>query len=210
LEFHLFYRIASMHIHQFQVSYVAEHDRILVRMNSKAGQEQRLWLTRRMLRGLYPHLEKVSAQMAIPNAAPAGHDGAAQAAVDAYQRQETLHNVDFDTPFQSSNALQDAADAPLLVTTAHIQIQGKESLVIRFEETLAGAEDTRQMEIQMQADTLIALLHVIGLAMQGSDWGLGPAANINSPAPAVPAADTDATASGWDAFDAIDPPKYLN
>lgn len=199
-----------MHIHQFQVSYVAEHDRILVRMNSKAGQEQRLWLTRRMLRGLYPHMEKVSAQLVVPHAAPAGHDGAAQSAMDTYQRQEALHNADFDTPFQSPNTLLDAADAPLLVTTAHIQLQGKESLVMRFEETLTGAKDSRQMEIQMQADTLIALLHVIGLALQGSDWGWGPTTGISSPVPAVAVVDEEADASGWDAFDAVDPPKYLN
>ena len=47
-----------MQVHQFQVSYVAEQDRLLVRMNSTAGDEQGLWLTRRLMLDLFPHLDK--------------------------------------------------------------------------------------------------------------------------------------------------------
>lgn len=200
-----------MQIHQFQVSYLAEQDRILVRMNSSQGEEQRLWLTRRMLTGLYPHLEQTSAQMAIPHPAPVGHDGAAHAAVEAFQRQEMLDRTDFDTPFQSPQPVFSDADQPLLVTAAHIQKQ-KDTLSVRFEETLPGMPESRQLEINMGSDTLIALLHVIRLALQNSGWNL-PASTHT---PASPAAaqtlviEQEAQDSDWGAFADAEPPKYLN
>jgi len=199
-----------MQIHQFQVSYLAEQDRILVRMNSTDGHEQRLWFTRRMLLGLYPHLEQTSAQLTIADASPVGHDGAAGEAVQAFQRQETLERADFDTPFQSSQPVFGDADQPLLVTTAHIQKHGNSMLSVRFEESLPGMAESRQLEIQMGSDTLIGLLHVIRLALQNSDWGTQPA-SANPPQPAhTIVIETDAPESDWDAFASLEPPKYLN
>ncbi|WP_138515031.1 hypothetical protein [Rhodoferax bucti] len=199
-----------MQIHQFQVSYLAEQDRILVRMNSTNGQEQRLWLTRRMLLGLYPHLEQTSAQLTIADASPVGHDGAAGDAVQAFQRQETLDRTDFDTPFQSPQPLFTDADQPLLVTAAHIQQQGASMLSVRFEETLPGMPESRQLEINLGSDTLVALLHVISLALQNSDWGLHTAAARPPTPPQTIVIETDAQDSEWDAFAAAEPPKYLN
>lgn len=199
-----------MQIHQFQVSYLAEQDRILVRMNSTNGQEQRLWLTRRMLLGLYPHLEKTSAQLTIADASPVGHDGAAGDAVQAFQRQETLDRTDFDTPFQSPQPLFTDADQPLLVTAAHIQQQGASMLSVRFEETLPGMPESRQLEINLGSDTLVALLHVISLALQNSDWGLHTATARQPTPPQTIVIETDAQDSDWGAFADAEPPKYLN
>lgn len=199
-----------MQIHQFQVSYLAEQDRILVRMNSTNGQEQRLWLTRRMLLGLYPHLEQTSAQLTLADASPVGHDGAAGDAVQAFQRQETLDRTDFDTPFQSPQPLFTDADQPLLVTAAHIQQQDASMLSVRFEETLPGMPESRQLEINLGSDTLVALLHVISLALQNSDWGLQTAAARPPTPPQTIVIETDAQDSEWDAFAAAEPPKYLN
>ena len=199
-----------MQIHQFQVSYLAEQDRILVRMNSTSGQEQRLWFTRRMLLGLYPHLEQTSTQLTIADASPVGHDGAASNAVQAFQRQETLDHADFDTPFQSPQPVFSEADQPLLVTTAHIQKQGDSMLSVRFEESLPGLPESRQLEIQMGSETLIGLLHVISLALQNSDWGLHTAAGNQPTPPQTIVIEADAQDSEWDAFAAAEPPKYLN
>jgi len=55
--------MAGMDIHQLSVSYAREHDRILVRINTTAGEELRLWLTQRLLRSLLPHLGKAAADL---------------------------------------------------------------------------------------------------------------------------------------------------
>ena len=41
-----------MQIHQMSASYVAEQDRVLLRINTVEGEEMRLWLTRRLMAGL--------------------------------------------------------------------------------------------------------------------------------------------------------------
>ena len=48
-----------MKIHQLSVTYLAEQDRILVRVNTAAAEEMRLWLTRRLMLGLWPLLSKL-------------------------------------------------------------------------------------------------------------------------------------------------------
>ncbi len=200
------YRNDTMQIHQFQVSYLAEQDRILVRMNSTEGEEQQLWLTRRMLRGLYPHLEQTFRQLTLGATSNLGHDGAAGNAVQAFQRQEVLNRADFDTPFQSAASPLDDADLPLLVTTTHIHKQNDSMVSVRFEENLQGHAENRQLEIQMGSDTLLGLLHVIRLALQTSDWDLN---TVPAPAPTI-VIDSDGQDSDWGAFALAEPPKYLN
>jgi hypothetical protein len=61
-----------MNIHQVNVSYVGEQDRVLLRINSVGGEEFRIWLTRRMCLQLLPVLDKSSqhqlqAQLPPPN-----------------------------------------------------------------------------------------------------------------------------------------------
>ena len=48
-----------MKIHQLSVNYLAEQDRILMRVNTAASEEMRLWLTRRLMLGLWPLLTKL-------------------------------------------------------------------------------------------------------------------------------------------------------
>ena len=49
----------AMNIHQLSVTYLPEEDRILARINTTAGEEMRLWLTRRLMLGLWPLLSKL-------------------------------------------------------------------------------------------------------------------------------------------------------
>ena len=48
-----------MKIHLMSVTYLAEQDRILMRVNTAAAEEMRLWLTRRLMLGLWPLLSKL-------------------------------------------------------------------------------------------------------------------------------------------------------
>jgi hypothetical protein len=199
-----------MQIHQFQVSYLAEQDRILVRMNATDGQEQRLWLTRRLLLSLYPHLEKMAARLTLADAPPVAHDGAADAAIQTFQRQETLDRTDFDTPYQSPQPVFGEDDQPLLVTTAHLQKQDSSTLSVRFEESLPGLQESRQLEIHMGSDTLIALLHVISLSLQHSDWGLNPVTPLPAAALQPGVIESNTQDAAWEAFATAERPEYLN
>ncbi len=66
--------IIAMQIHQLQASYQADQDRILLRLNTHSGEEMRVWLTRRMLKGMLGHVQKLADQIPTlhPAAAAAG------------------------------------------------------------------------------------------------------------------------------------------
>jgi hypothetical protein len=195
-----------MNIHQFQASYQLEHDRVLVRMNTTEQHELRIWFTRRMMLGLFPHLEKASARVALPGTNPVGHDGAADQAIADYRRQETLEQTDFQTPFQSAHPARAAMDAPLLVTSVQITPNKNESLTIKLLESFPGTDQTRSMEINMGGPVLLGLMHVLAMALKASGWGV-PAL---VPSEVAASGEGPKVPDGSDAFATALPPKYLN
>ena len=75
--------------------------------------------------------------------------------------------------------------------------------------------ESRQLEIHMGSDTLIALLHVINLTLQHSNWGLNPTATpAAAPRPADAAQaiviEGNTQDAAWDAFATAERPEYLN
>ena len=54
-----------MQIHQLSVTYQAEQDRILLRINSTSGEEMRMWLTRRLMSGLWPLMSKLGTEQLL-------------------------------------------------------------------------------------------------------------------------------------------------
>ena len=181
-----------------------------MRLNTTDGQEQRIWFTRRMMLGLFPHMEKMTDRLALPHATPVGHDGSAGKAVSDFYRQEALEKTDFATPFQSVQPMLMATDAPLLVTSVQLTSHANESLTLKFDETIAGIDQVRSMEITMGATIMLGLMHVLGMALKASGWGLvaNPASDTSSGlsiAEDVPNIDDEP-----DAFATAQPPKYLN
>lgn len=196
-----------MQVHQFQVSYVAEQDRLLVRMNSTAGDEQGLWLTRRLMLDLFPHLDKAVHELSLSDPQTVGHDGAAEGAVRAHQQAETLGQSDFQTPYQEASP---DAGGPLLVTAAHYQLLNKHEMSLRFDEACQGQIETRTVEIHMVSETALALLHVLRLGLQASGWGISGANQTDTQSALPTQASMDADTSDWDAFALAERPKYLN
>jgi hypothetical protein len=188
-----------MKIHQLQASYLVEHDRILVRLNTHAGEELRLWLTRRMVRNLFPHMLQASNELAASSALPASHDGAGHPALAEFKKQETLQRSDFNTPFNATAAVLPIGSEPLLATTVHVSPTGQGSLRIGFEEKLPGAAQTRGFEVSLGPGLLPGFMHLLELALKQADWGI-----------ALREAELATDAGPLDAFATAQPPKYLN
>ena len=71
-----------MRIHQLNLKYVPEQDRLLLRINTKTGEELRLWLSRRLTLGVLPLLRKLTSEQAAKSAALAAEQGAGFSARD--------------------------------------------------------------------------------------------------------------------------------
>ena len=186
-------------IHQLQVSYLIEQDRILVRLNSHGGEELRLWLTRRLLKNLLPHLVELATRLDQQPAQPASHDGADPQALNEFKKQESLQQADFSTPFNNEAAVLPMGDEPLLATSVHITRHEDGQLKLAFEEGLPGVQKLRNFEVTLGTDLLHALMHLLDKALQHADW------SISSGEPS-----DEHDASLLDAFANASPPKYLN
>jgi len=161
-----------MDIYQLQVSYLEHEDRILLRMNTRSNEEFRLWLTRRMVQSVFPHLTEITTRLHTQDSAMASHDGANPAALAAFKKQESLATADFQTPYRASVTSTPLGHAPLLVSKIHLtEVQGP-SLRVGFEEQGQGTPQGRAFEVTLNASVMHSLLHLLESAMQQSNWGL--------------------------------------
>ena len=159
-------------IHQLQAIYLIEQDRILVRLNTQKGEEIRLWLTRRMVKKLFPYVTDISTKQAETPAQPASHDGSDSRALTQFIKQEALQKSDFSTPFNSQAVTLPMGVEPLLATTVHIAHTPDGSLRIGFEEKVPDAAELRSFEITLGPQLLHGFVHLIKSALEHADWGI--------------------------------------
>lgn len=166
-----------MNIHQLSVNYVNEQDRILVRINTTAGEELRLWLTRRLALGLMPVLSKVVAEQTVsqetaktPGIAPAAADPETKKMLAEFKKEETLQKADFKTPYRSQAAALPLGAEPLLVTEVNVTPLPSGQLQMSFQEKLPGAPQPRGFQMALESQLTHGLLHLLEKALVVSQW----------------------------------------
>ena len=114
-------------MHQMQLSYVSTEDRLLFRLNTKARQEFRFWMTRRYVMILWHSLnqllakEEPAAAAAVPEVpVPALVDPLVEAAKKEFKHQEFVAQADFKTRYQESTYLH-LGDTPALLFSVGIK-----------------------------------------------------------------------------------------
>ncbi len=198
-----------MNIHQVSVSYVQEHDRLLIRINGKEGGELRAWLTRRLTLALLPVLSQSSTEQISKVAAAAlpalsAGDPRSQA-LAAFETEAALRSGDFETPYQppeDAPAEPLLGPEPLLLTEVKVTLLGSGQLRLQLFEKLPGQEAVRHFQVMMDPQLSNALLQLLHQSVNVSQWLLLPAL----------AAPDDAVSSTEPAELAADLPKprYLN
>lgn len=109
-------------MHQMQLSYVPTEDRVLFRLNTKARQEFRFWMTRRYMGILWNTLAKLIADNEKPEPVdltksgrqPAVKDALSEAAKKEIEHQEAVSQSDFQTQYQESSYLPLGEEPALL------------------------------------------------------------------------------------------------
>lgn len=102
-------------LHQMQLSYVSEEDRILLRMNTRARQEFRFWLTRRYVGLLWKTITQVVEQREFTKEPV--KDELKKAAHIQDKHVKTVENSDFKTQYQESTYLPLGEEPSLLFST---------------------------------------------------------------------------------------------
>ena len=152
------------------VSYAERQDRLMLRVNTQAGQEFRLWLTRRLTGRLLPHLQGCVMQLETRNPQVMVTDPAAQHMLTELQRETFLEKADFSTPFTSQAPQLPLGEEPILVTDVQLNILANGTLNLVFQDQSGDGATARSCQLGLQASLLHGLLHLIGQALAQANW----------------------------------------
>lgn len=142
-----------MHIRQLQVACDRLQDRLLLRVATQADEEFRIWLTRRFLRDLWPHLAGLLGQPAAPQAAAGEAAPAEQAS--------------FEQPFADDKATYPLGTTPLLTSELKVDTLADGSFNLTFRE---GRE--RRLQLGLTPQLLHMLCAMLRAAAEQAQWNL--------------------------------------
>jgi hypothetical protein len=168
-----------MNIHQLSISHDERQDRLLLRLNTLAGEEYRFWLTRRMVILILPALTQMLARLEAAQPGLAASDAPAQHLLTDLKRNAFMQNADFSTPYTAEALQLPLGEAPLFITDAQLNLQSHHSLEIIFQQKLEGAQ--LACTLNLHAPLVHGLIHLIQQTASKADWalatGIDPAAS---------------------------------
>jgi hypothetical protein len=163
-----------MKIHQLSVTYLAEQDRILLRINTSTAEEMRLWLTRRLMLGLWPLLSKLLTRHLLKlEAAGSSLDTADEGLkkmLTEFRKEEFLRQADFETPYQEHGSQLPLGEEPLLVTDVDASPLPNGQLRLSFNERPVGQAPPRSFRMEMEPKLMQGLMHLLEQALVRSQW----------------------------------------
>ncbi len=182
-----------MDIHQLSVNYIQEQDRILVRINTTADQELRLWFTRRLTLDFMPMTQRIVAEWVAkqetvksPLTMPAASaDAQTKSLLADFKREESLQKSDFHTPYKAPNALPLGAE-PLLVTEISITPLPSGQLQMAFNEKLPlnngqPHPNPRGFRVALEQKLVHGFVHLLQKAVDTSQWASASAVAAQPP-----------------------------
>lgn len=159
-----------------QVRYQPGPDRVLWQVRTSSGELFAVWLTRRMLRLLWPPLQQLVTQAGVarvaPHATPATVMPEAQAMLAQAARERPLPTARFNEPFDVKAVSQPLGPEPLLPEAIDLgPVNDGQGLQLQVRE-VGG----RRLALKLNDDLATALLRLLEQALGEADWGLTPTA----------------------------------
>jgi hypothetical protein len=151
-------------IHQMQIVFVPEQDRLLFRLRTTDGSEMKLWLTRRYVKLLWNVMKQMLGKLHSGKDA----DGRTSEAQLSFQHEQALAKMNFATPYQEApHAYRPLGEEPVLV--ANIQVKpGLENTQMLCMHPVRGSG----IEIAMDSFWLHSLCKLLVGAVKSADWDL--------------------------------------
>jgi hypothetical protein len=143
-----------MQIRQLQIANDHLQDRLILRVATQADEEYRIWLTRRFLREIWPHLAGMLGNQAIPT----------PVAMDEPPSEATS----FEQPFSNENATYPLGSTPLLTNEIKVDSLSDGTFNLTFRE---GRE--RSFQLSLTVDLLQALCAMLRAGAEHAQWDLG-------------------------------------
>ena len=178
-----------MNIHQLSASHDERQDRLLLRLNTQAGQEFRFWLTRRMVVRLLPAMDQSLVKLEVAQPGMVATDPPTQHMLAEFKRNAFLQSADFSTPYTQTPLALPMGQEPMLVTDVQLSLQPNGHMQMVFQNKNEGAPQTCQLNLH--PPLVHGMIHLVRQAVEKAEWGILPpqpvAATVSAPDSAVPA-----------------------
>ena len=156
----------SQGIHQFNITYVAEEDRLLLRVLTHERKEFRFWFTRNLIKTLWPALLKVisSSLSTIPAATPAARDS-----MLGFKHQAAVDKADISTAYQDDAMERPLGDSPVLVVTVRLSysLKGGPYTIVLL------PRDSSGIDLKMDEQMMHSFCNFIAKISNKAGWDLG-------------------------------------
>ena len=156
-----------MNIHQLQLAFDAAEDRVLFRVSTTQQEEFRIFLTRRFVKMLWPHLLR-ALENKVAVKAPAVE---ARREVLAYEHDKALRETDFSQPFGGSGApaahIFPLGETPFVVTQGQLRAEaaGNYKLVL-------NPASGQGLEIGLDDRLMHSFCRLLEAAARAAEWDL--------------------------------------
>lgn len=170
----------SMSVRQIQVANDSVQDRLILRIGTSANEEIRVFITRRFLRDLWPHLTAMlSGHLASTRVEPTAE--LSDELAPELANEPTASITSFEQAFQDDNPIYPLGAKPLLATEALLEANGDGSASL----TLREARE-RNFKLSLNAELLQALCTMLHAANDHAGWDLSldhapPASPVSVP-----------------------------
>ena len=153
-----------MRLHQLKLDYIAEQDRLLLRLSTDAGMEVRLWLTRRALRLLWPLLLQMlrDSPELSRQANPQARD-----ALLGLQHEQALARANFADAFEEAPRDMPLGAEPILVAQLRTGKDERGNHVLGL-----LPQQGSGIDLTLDAMLLHSLCRLLRDAVSGTDWDI--------------------------------------
>jgi hypothetical protein len=169
-------------IQQLNLSYIADQDRLLLRVGLSDNSELMVWLTYRITRMIW---QLLNLEAHLPSASSIQADTPPSQAVQQFQQEvqtaEALQKMDFKSPYTPRQEVVN--DQPMLVTNVLLHNQDGKPQGIEMP-CLEGIS----VRMNLNAELILALCNMLQLSCKEAVWDLTnapPVQAITSPAIAI-------------------------
>ena len=155
-----------------------------MRINTKTGQEIRLWLSRRLTLGVLPLMRKLTAEQSIKSVALASEQGTGFSARDPkvremlseFNKDATLRSSDFATPFKEVASDSGNSAPALLVSEVAITPLANSHLAVKFTggnfADVAQSNQKQEVRIDLDDRLMHGFMHLLETAFTASQWSV--------------------------------------
>ena len=147
-----------------QLSYVSEEDRILLRINTRARQEFRFWVTRRYVEVLWNTITKVVEQREEKETKV--RDELKKAAQIQDKHDKTVEKSDFQTQYQESTYLP-LGEEPALLFSAGIKPDAEGRAMLSMH-----PRNGQGIELALNDQIVHSLCKLLADTAEKANWGL--------------------------------------